>query len=77
MDLALNNLQMLTCHKTQQTKPNLFRVRHQPPTQFTPMAVQPHILSGSLLRQMMIVTSFLCGLKTIQSDYAPEIRDTE
>ena len=22
MDLALNNLQMLICHKTQQTKPN-------------------------------------------------------
>ena len=25
MDLALNNLQMLICHKTQQTKPNHFQ----------------------------------------------------
>ena len=24
MDLALNNLQRLICHKTQQTKPNIF-----------------------------------------------------
>ena len=24
MDLALNNLQRLICHKTQQTKPNLY-----------------------------------------------------
>ena len=27
MDLALNNLQMLICHKTQQTKPNQQTVR--------------------------------------------------
>ena len=27
MDLALNNLQRLICHKTQQTKPNLYTYR--------------------------------------------------
>ena len=26
MDLALNNLQMLICHKTQQTKPNQAKI---------------------------------------------------
>ena len=26
MDLALNNLQMLICRKTQQTKPNYFNI---------------------------------------------------
>ena len=31
MDLALNNLQRLICHKTQQTKPNLFNPNNSIP----------------------------------------------
>ena len=38
MDLALNNLQRLICHKTQQTKPN--RISSSPiiPTHFIPFS---------------------------------------
>ena len=37
--------------------------------------LQPHFVSGALLRQMVIVTSFAHERKTAPNDYAPELRD--
>ena len=56
---------------------HFFRVRRQPPTKFTPKAVQPNFLSGGLLCLMIIAISFPRGHKSAPSDYTPELRDTE
>ena len=62
-------LQLPVFSKYSNSQDHLFRVRRQPPTQFTPMAVQTHFLSGGLLWQMMIVISFPHGCKRAPSDY--------
>ena len=39
MDLALNNLQRLICHKTHQTKPSFFKMWHLNMAYFTILTV--------------------------------------
>ena len=59
MDLALNNLQRLICHKTKQTKPNLdlffFEQNHMTSSR---LIIFVHICTG-------IINSKQCLLKTI------------
>ena len=56
--------------KSSKSLDHLFWARRQPPTLFTPTAVQPHFLFGGLLWQMMIVISFPSRCKTASSDYS-------
>ena len=60
--------QLLVFSKSSNSQDYFFRVQWQPPIQFTPTAVQPHFLSGCLLRQIIFI-SFPHGRKSTQSDY--------
>ena len=69
--------QLLVFSKSSNSQGHLFRVRRQPSTQFPSAVIKPHVMSGGLLWQMMIVISFSRGRKSAPSDNAPELRDTE
>ena len=57
MDLALNNLRRLICHKTQQTKPNLIKIAL---SQWTAVTMATHwVLKWSYIVEIILESIFL------------------